>query len=426
MGRMNKTRRDLALSLGSQIAFKLIGFATIALLARHLSQEDFGRLTFALAVCAAGILFTDLGLCADLVRKISAQPETARERVERTLSARIPLLVAFLVLVNALMAATKPELLPITLGIAAFAAFKDAYRSYASAFIARRRIDRSIVCFGLGSLLTLAGVFAAKLWEFGMAWVVVSYSLGGFAMLALAARAFRRLFGRIRARASWRLTRTYAFSALGLFALTGLASLHFSVDTVALGYLGDYRQVAAFEAAARLYEAAQFAVRPLALIMFPVCAKLASARLWPELVPLLSKMYLGAAVLGVAAWGGVALLAAPVVAFVYSEQFLDSASILRILYLSAPGLFLASVGIFVSASLHREVHACIAMSVGLAAKIGVNLWAIPAYGPTGAAAVNLGTQTLIAAYLVSDSYRFVVSKRHAAESGDLPHEPAST
>lgn len=408
---MPKAKKDLAMSLGSQIAFKVLGFGVVALLARMLTPEEYGQLSFALSACTFGIIFTDLGLSTDLVRKVAAEPSSALSRLSRVISARLPLVVVFLVLINLITLATKPEILPVTIGISLFAALKDTYRSFSSIFIAHRLISRNILSFGAGSLVMLSGIAVSHTSNLGMSGVIPSYIAGGATMLAFGSFQLRKEIGKLRFGFGCPRFSKIAFSALPLFGLTCLTNAHFALDVIAIGYLGTYADVAAYEVAGRLFEASQFAIRPLTLIMFPICSKLVADSLWPDMKALTVKMYLGAAGIGTLATLCAYFLSEPIIVIVYSETFRDSSTILQILYASVPSLFLSSVGIFIAASLHREGQACIAIGVCLLLKLIVNLWAIPHYGPIGAAVVNFATQSMIAFWLVADSFSSIQRKR---------------
>ena len=69
--RLTKTRRDLLVSFASQFGFKMLGFALLALMARALSQADYGKLLFALTLCGVTVLVTDLGASTDLSRRVA-------------------------------------------------------------------------------------------------------------------------------------------------------------------------------------------------------------------------------------------------------------------------------------------------------------------------------------------------------------------
>lgn len=403
------------LSLGSQVGFKLIGFGIIALLARTLAQDDFGRLTLALSICTLGVLLTDLGYSNNAIRKIASNPESALEQAGLVISLRLPLLILFVIGINLMVWLSKPEILPITLGIALSVAFKDLYRSFAAVFIARRRISRNIVSFGIGQLVVLAGVAFASYRELGLAWIVMIYIGGGAATLLISAGQFQRLVGPIVVSMSIDRFRRHAFSAFLLFSLTALNYTHFAIDNIALGYLRPFEEVAKYAAAAQLLEASQFAIRPLTQIMFPICALLCVKYQWVELTRMLGRMYAGALMTGIAAWFFVMLLSDQIIVMVFSSRFHESAAILRILYASVPGLLVTSVGVFVLASLNRERQACIILGVGLIIKLIFLPFVIPQNGPVGVAWLNFFTQSLIACWLVFDSYRVVAWRQSTGD-----------
>jgi O-antigen/teichoic acid export membrane protein len=124
----------LLIAFVSQFGYKILGFALLALLARALSQADYGKLMFALTLCGVTVPVTDLGASTDLSRRVAAEPEGALGRLEAVLSARLPLLVAYLVLLSAWVAVTKPDALAVVAAIAVFSGCKDIYRSYSSVF----------------------------------------------------------------------------------------------------------------------------------------------------------------------------------------------------------------------------------------------------------------------------------------------------
>jgi PST family polysaccharide transporter len=143
------------------------------------------------------------------------------------------------------------------------------------------------------------------------------------------------------------------------------------------------------------YGKLMFMVRPLTLILFPVCARLASRGEWHDLRRLMRKMFAGMTGIGLAAWAFGAPLALLIVRRVYGPAYGDSAPVLRILCLSAPGLYVAIVGMFVASSMHRERMAVAIMAIGIAVNMTLNFVAIPRYGALGAAWVTVSTQSFV-------------------------------
>ena len=409
-----KTRRDLLIAFASQFVFKILGFAVLALMARRLSQADYGKLMFALTLCGVSVLVTDLGASTDLARRVATAPAGALRRLEAVLSARLPLLAAYLVLLGAWVAATKPDVLAVAAAIAVFSVFKDVYRTYSSLFLGLHRIGYTVAAYGTSLLVLVTTVAAGAMTGAGLAWMTGAHVLSGAVLLGMAAGITRFTIGPIRLRWGWHQMRQVFGGSVWLFALSLAGVVHFAADTLMLGYLQPYEQVARYEAAAKLLEASQFMVRPLTLILLPVCAALASRQQWDDLRRLMHKMFGGMAVLGVAAWGFVALLSRPIIRSVYTATYDDSAEVLRVLYLSVPGLYTATVGMLLASSTMREKRAVFIMALGVAINVALNLVAIPRYGALGAAWVTVGSQTFVGMWLIGDAYRGVALHRRMA------------
>ncbi|MEO6057261.1 MAG: oligosaccharide flippase family protein, partial [Gemmatimonadales bacterium] len=366
-----RTRRGLVIGFASQLAFKLLGFAVLAMMARRLSQADYGKLMFALTLCGVTVLVTDLGASTDLARQVAAAPGGARRQLEAVLSARLPLLAAYLVLLPAWAAITKPDAVAVVAAIAVYHALKDAYRTYSSVFLGLHRVEDTVVAYSAKLMFLVAAVAVGAWTGAGLAWMAGSHVASGAVLLGAAALIARRQVGPIRLRTRWRLMKRVFGGSIWLFALSVAGLVHFAADTLMLGYLKPYEEVARYEAAAKLLEASQFMVRPLTLILFPVCAALASRQQWDDLRRLMHRMFAGTAVVGLAAWGFVALLAVPIVRIVYTRTYDGSADVLRVLYLSVPGLYVATVGMFLASSTLHEKRAVLVMALGVALNVAL-------------------------------------------------------
>jgi PST family polysaccharide transporter len=405
--RLGKTRRDLLVAFVSQFCFKVLGFGLLALLARQLSQADYGKLMFALTLCGITVLVTDLGASTDLSRRVAAAPAGARRRLEAVLSARLPLIVAYLVLLPAWVALTKPDALAVAAAIAVYSVCKDIYRTYSSFFLGLHQIGYTVAAFGASLVVLLAGVAAGVLTHAGLAWMTGAHVLSGLVLLGVAAATARFKVGIIHLRCGWRRMQRVFGESVWLFVLSIAGMVHFAADTVMLGYLQPYDQVARYQAAAKLLEASQFVVRPLTLILLPVCAALSARQQWRQLRRLMHKMFAGMVVLGVAAWAFVALLALPIIRIVYTSSYDESAQLLRVLYLSVPGLYVATVAMLLASSTMREKRAVFIMGLGVVLNVALNLIAIPRYGALGAAWVTVASQSFIGVWLIGDAYQSV-------------------
>ena len=190
----------LAIGFGSQLAFKGLGFVTLALMARNLSQADYGKLMFALTLCGVTVLATDLGASTDLVRRVAADPAGARRRLGRVLSARGPLVAAYLALICAWAALTKPDALAVVAAIAVYSVLKDLYRSYASLFLGLHRVEYSVAAYGTKLVFLVVAVAVGAAVDGGLAWMTGAHVASGVVLLVTAALIARAQVGPVRLR----------------------------------------------------------------------------------------------------------------------------------------------------------------------------------------------------------------------------------
>src|SRR5262249_42508776 len=160
--------------------------------------------------------------------------------------------------------------------------------------------------------------------------------------------------------------------------------LHFKVDALLLFALTTPAAVATYETGYKLFEVSRFVVRPTATVFYPVSAALAGRGDWPGFSRTLRQLLLLAGGVG-AAISLTVLVAAPVaIRLVWGSHYADTVSVLRILYLAVPALYLGFVSTFLAGALHQEGAAAQALALCLAANIALNLLAIPRWGPMGA------------------------------------------
>ncbi len=419
-----KTRSDLAIGFGSQLVYKALGYVVLALLARQLTQQDYGKLMFTLSLCTVAVLLTDLGASQNLMRMVAASPRGARRRTSEMLAARLPLMAVYLAAINAWVLLTKPELAPMTVAISLFAMCRDLHKSLASLLLGLRRITDTVISFGGHMLLLAAGVSLGVWWRQSLPWMVGCYVASGAMLLVISICLVRSRVGPLRLRCRPHIMRRVFGQSVYLFGLSVMTLVHFSADTLMLGYLQPYAEVARYEAAAKLLEASQFIVRPITMILFPLCTELAAACEWRRLQQLLRRMLVGTTVVGMAACAGVALLAGWIIRIVYTQAYDDSADVLRVLYLSVPGLYVATVGTFLAASMHSEKRALVALVSGVVMNVTLNMWAIPRWGALGAAWVTVASQTAIALWLAAEAIKTVSEHRQIDEQEGVDLEQA--
>ena len=395
-----RARRELGGLFGVQLLAKLASYAVLALLARRLSLEAFGQFLFATSVALALIPLSDPGTRRSLLRDAAASPQRALDAFSAVLSLRLALGAPYLALVAAIGIA-RPEVLGALLLAGLFVWLRSLWGGTASALLqGLRRIGFTVLATGLTEVLLVVLVLALLAWGAGVEGVLAGHALTyglllGAGLVYVAARVGRfRLVWRRQELA--RVTRT----ALPFFVIDAFQVAHFKLDTLLLGLLRGYGEVALYESSARLLEASQFAMRPLLAIFLPICATLAAAGRWPELDRLVRGLLLRVGGLGVVLAAGVFAAAPWITVFVYGSAFEAAAPLLRVLYLSSPFLFGGFVLLFAVGAMHLERAAAPLALAALVGNVAADLVLIPRLGAAGAAASSVATQVLFALALV--------------------------
>ena len=398
--KLSRPRADLILAFASQGAYKFLGFVVLAVLARALAPEDYGRLMFSLSMCLLLASLTDLGMSQDLIRRVAQVPENAIRRLNAVLSVRATLLSAYVVLINAWALATKPDIWPIVAGMSLYAVGFEVNRTYAALFIGLQRIADSIRIFGLGLVVLASGVTLAALAGRGLRWMVLAYVLTALVLILRGTFLTLGTVGRVRIKMRTRGILSFVASAVPLFGLTIMVVLYLSVDSVMLGYMRPYSEVARYEAGSKILEASQFLIRPLTLVLFPICSQLAAHGRWEKLGWTFRWATAGGIVLGVLICSVIQVLADPVITVVYTDSYASSGRVLRILFWASPGIYVATVASFLAASMRYDRLALAAVIAGAVLNVGLNFVLIPDLGAVGAAWATVIAQSTSALLLV--------------------------
>ncbi len=384
---------------GSQALQKLVGFLVIAVMTRHLARERMGEFFLAAAIGTVVAQATELGTTRHLIRSVAKDHAGALGQLSRVLALRLPAMAFAFVVVNLACLIVKPSLSPTLVLVSLYLLLQDLTFTFSAYFVGLEQYGYRVAVELLGQVL-LAGCT-----------LLLTYLGGGltsilWAYIGAHATALAVMYGIVRSQHGplalvWDLetARGVARQSLPIFAVTLLDTMHFKADTVMLGFLRPLSTVASYEAAYRLFEVSRLAIRPVALIFFPICVGLAARHEWPELRRLFGKLTRTSLLLGAAATLFVVLVAGRLIPLVFGERYTDSVPLLRVLVLTAPMLFTGLLAVSLIHTLHQERLAIQAALGCLVSNVTLNAFVIPRWGPIGCAWVTLITQTLWTVWL---------------------------
>ncbi|MFN0151715.1 MAG: oligosaccharide flippase family protein [bacterium] len=421
---------DLATTAGAHAVYKLAALVVMMILTRSLSKESFGSFTFATSIAGIGIPFTALGLTTLLVRDIAVDRARASEHASRALAIRIPLLALLVAVLAAGTAIIRPPLAAIVFWSTLALALDEIALTFGSYFSGLERFRLASALGVGGKLLGIAAVFVAALAGAGVVGFVVAMVLANAVRLAATIVAARLTGFRWTAHATRdaREKRDLVVRALPLFALGATATLHFRGDAVLLGWLGTFALVATYETAFRLFEAAQFVTRPVAMVFYPLFANRLAAGEREWVAARFRRILAIAIAAGVAGAALVYALAGPLVPVLFGAAYTESVPVLRTLYLALPSfLVVVMCGMTARAmGLERRVLlisvACLV--IGLAAKALL----IPRAGVLGVAwctSIVFVLQAVAVARLVLRALAQPVAPAHITPGAEYPEAPVA-
>jgi O-antigen/teichoic acid export membrane protein len=418
-----KIRTHIVMVTGSQLLQKLTGFLVIALMTRHLARSQMGEFFLAVGIGTIAAQATELGTTRHIIRTVARNHAGALGELSRALSLRLPVMAGVFVLVNVACLVVRPALSQTLLLVTLYLMLQDIQFSFAAFFNGlelygyRVMVDLvgQVVLAGLALLIVLSGGgLHAVLW----AYVAANASVVLVTLWMISSRHGRPTL-------TWHPDAALgvARQSLPIFAVTLLDTVHFKADTIMLGFMKPLTAVASYDAAYRLFEVSRLAIRPVALIFFPICVGMAARHEWPQLKALFGKLTRTSLLLGGAATLAVVAIAGLLVPLAFGPKYTDSVPLVRVLYLTAPVLFTGLLAVSLIHTLHLERYAIQAATGCIIANVSLNAIAIPRWGPIGCAWITVITQTLWTVWLGRILYRHL--DEAAPDEADLAPETSS-
>ena len=389
--------------MSGQLAARLLGFATVFVLARAIEPSGFGLVMLgATLVIFFGIL-VDAGTELINVRDIAREPERLRAIVEPILGLKLALSVPAAALFGvAVFAAADSGADRLTLGL--FVLVLP---------VAALNLRWIVLGIGGSSAIAIGSVVKELLVLVGVLWLVrglhdttvvaLLVAAGEFASAIVVLVWARRRFGLLRPRIDLQAWGTALRSGWPILVNNLARTAVISLDVVLIALLLDRHSVGLYTAA---YKPVLFAISGMALFFVSFLAHYSAARgedanqAFRRTVTLAVMVTIPAALL-------LAVESSLFVELAYGEAFAGAAFALALLAWSVP---IAAVSEPYRQALIAGGREQLLMRnniIGALLNLGANLIVIPLAGIAGAAAVTLATEALIAAL----NARAVVTQR---------------
>lgn len=401
MGRAARTLAKNLLTLSvTQIISQFTSFFIIIYLARVLGAENFGKISFAQAVCLYFTLVANLGLTVVGVREVARNKNNIEAYTSNIIALRLVLAIfsfcLLLIFVNLIHKSSDVKYLITIYGLFLFPSalliewlFQGVEKME---IIGVARILNKVLYAGLIFLLVKG---SAQLLVIPYAWLAGSFIAVGFLFYI-----FIRRFGRVRLSFDFPFWRSLLRQALPMGASFIMIQIYYQFDTIMLGFMKGDEVVGWYSAA---YKVIFFiwALLPIFVsVIFPRMSKYYKESR-PKLRTLISLSTKMLSVVALPLGVGGMILAKPIMGFLYGEEFSNGIIAFQILIWSVVIISIRCTYEQSFLACNEERRYMWGVMLGAGANIGLNMILIPYFGLKGAAIATVISELVFSLYMLA-------------------------
>jgi len=389
-------------------AYSALSAGTAALLlilmivaGRVLGEVEFGKFAFALLLGGVFETLMDFGLHQVTIRAVARDRSRATTLLQHALAIKLLWAGATFVLLVITANVLRPQW---DVRVACYLIGGSLVcRSY---MLTIRGVLQGLEHFGWDSVVVLAdrGLMLAfglaALWGgYGLYGLTVAFVLARAAALGLAAVVTHMRLGGLGLRYDRAVWLDLHRTALPLGFFLVVLNLYSYVDGVMLGYLRMDAETGLYTAAYKIYEGLTYAPLAISTVLTPRLSGLFNADRARHKRVALGGIG-GSTALGV--WVAVVAfaIARPLLVTLFGADYVNAIAPLRILVVGLPVVFAIWILHALAISVDRERLLLRTGIVGLVVNVGLNLYAIPHYGPSGAAFATVAGEVVSMTMLI--------------------------
>ena len=368
---------------------------------RVLGEVEFGKFSFALLLGGVFETLMDFGLHQVTIRAVARDKSQASSLLQHTLAIKLLWAIVTLVALVATATLLRPQW---DVRVACYLIGGSLiFRSY---MLTIRGVLQGLERFGWDSVIVLAdralllacGLVA--LWGgYGLRGLTIAFVIARGIAFVLAAIVTQTRLGGFGFRYDRDVWRDLHVTALPFGAFLIVLNLYQYVDGVMLGALRTDAETGLYAAAFKIYEGFTYGPLAISTVITPRLSSLFT-RDRPGHRKLSLAGMAGSTVMGIAVAAVAFVIATPLLVFLYGPGFAEATVPFRILCVGLPIVFAIWILHAIAISVDRERLLLRTGLIGLAVNVGVNLYAIPHYGASGAAVATVVGEVVSAIVLL--------------------------
>lgn len=390
---MTKTTilKNISWQTGYQIFSSILGVIFNIILARKISQFEFGAFSYIFSLLAIVGLFLELGVPIHFLRKWSTDISEIKNDFMEFLFARflisVPISALLFIYVFFIDRFVSLEFL-LAYIYTLIDIFVQPSRIF---FTSQNKFEKIFLIDGMERTVSLIGGSFLLLSGFSIRMVLLTFIVGRLGSLLVSI-----YLNRSNHTLSFDMKKTWLLLkfTLPLFVVSVFSTLYFRIDMIVIRYLLGVEPVGYYSAAYRLLDTSALlpsiittAAIPTIIALFVQNQKDTLHKLFNTMVQTLTIVSIHVAICGF-------LYARPVIELIYGSKFENSVPLLQILGINAVFLFITyPLSHFLMAN-HQEKYYIKVLLTLVLLNIGLNLVLVPRLGVVGAAFTTIITEAV--------------------------------
>ena len=387
------------------IAFSLL---TLAIVARYLGTNDFGRYAFIMAVGSLITPLVDMGLRRIVIREMAKNIDNAEEYLGSALFLRgvvtVFLVLASIILILLSRSETIYLIVLVVLSMTVFT-YEMVFTGVFNAF---ERMGYETMMTASRKLLYLVLLLLVVFMDLKLMGIIMVILISNVVGASFGYLISRKRFVVNKLKVSWNRCVAFLKEAypLGIYAF--ILVLFYRIDIFFLKYYRDTYEIGLYQAASQFILMGNTIPMALVSSLFPSFARFADMD-WERFVSVYKKTLKYLLIMGQAIVLTILYLAEEIVLLVYGRDFLDASFAMRILAWILLVVFFNVLLSTILTAVNRQVFNAIAAAACLSINIVMDIILIPTYGYIGACYATLISFLVLFFMTFYFVERFVVS-----------------
>lgn len=396
MSTVQRIAKNIIVLIVADIIGKIFGLTLVIFIARYLGATGFGKYSFAFAFISLFAIFTDLGLNTLTIREVSRDKSKAGKYLGNILIIKLFLVVIFFILIFVVIKILNyPKDTTLAVYIIGLSVILNSFaQTFRSIFRAYEKMEYEALLNILNVIITTSLGISVLYLNYGLIELVSIFFIVSLLNLVLSSFLIIKKFIKPEIEMDFNFWRKILRNALP-FAITGIfVIIYFKIDIVMLSVIEGDDAVGWYSAAYKMIESLLFIPSVFMISLYPVLSHLYTSS-HKNLKKSYYRGFKYLFILGLPIAIGTTILAKEFIYLIYTQNFVNSIDVLKILIWACLFIFLSHITSTVLISINRQNINMYLASIMVVLNISLNLLLIPKYGLLGASISTLITEGMV-------------------------------